>query len=450
MTERDKKIRDLVIKVRGYYDGIDERLTDALKGILRRLDEPDHVSGVRKKVEIEVVKIRALLEKARKQILHNHAGGDYVGSGFAEEDCDKFIVKALALLPEPCPTCGGSEQVPDFDKPTPEGKPFAFAHNQCPECQSQEPDAEFVSELTKRIRSNFEPTRFGPKGFPQIMFKEMIKPDVMEACDRLEAANKRAEKSEFNPRLNMAFPVEWIGQYRNGGCTDPCDMISGPCACGATHHFDEWIIKRKKLVQGKGWVNPEESQEPAEALLVEIWECRVCHEKAPCRVVIVYSENTVTKSFKGNLRFRNKVCICRESHFPEWKLLAEPESQEPAEKPESEFVKRCRKLLNIKIRDDWKRYAHDIGGNLLEACVHIEAANKRAEKAEADNEAIGQRYKGLEQHYNRALQTGKQLTAMLDAEGFRFREQKQISKELQAKLAEANGVIEMLKEKGIG
>ena len=87
-------------------------------------------------------------------------------------------------------------------------------------------------------------------------WKKLYKDENELATKLLQARSKltkRAEKSEFKPRLNMAFPVEWIGQYRNGGCTDPCDMISGPCACGATHHFDEWIIKRKKLVQGKGW-----------------------------------------------------------------------------------------------------------------------------------------------------------------------------------------------------
>ena len=51
MKTRDKEIRDLVIKVRGYYDGIDERLTDALKGIFRRLDEPDHIPDAGKKVD---------------------------------------------------------------------------------------------------------------------------------------------------------------------------------------------------------------------------------------------------------------------------------------------------------------------------------------------------------------------------------------------------------------
>ena len=197
-------------------------------------------------------------------------------------------------------------------------------------------------------------------------------------CDRLEAANKRAEKSEFNPRLNMAFPVEWIGQYRNGDCTDPCDMISGPCACGATHHFDEWIIKRKKLVQGKGWVNPEESQEP-----------------------------------------------------------------------DAEFVKEMRRIYKDSDIAPAKR--------LFEACDRIEAAEKNVQiwREACDLEAKGREVAEKEllimtnnrNHFEKQVE---QLTAKLDAEGFRFREQKQISKELQAKLAEANGVIEMLKEKGIG
>ena len=111
-------------------------MTERDKAILRRLDKPDHV------LDIDVVKIRGLLEKARKQILHNHAGGDYVGSGFAEEDCDKFIVKALALLPEPCPTCGGSKKVHHSVRAKTKGMSVGVSipcEIRCPDCQSQEP-----------------------------------------------------------------------------------------------------------------------------------------------------------------------------------------------------------------------------------------------------------------------------------------------------------------------
>ena len=389
MKTRDKEIRDLVIKVRGYYDGIDERLTDALKEILRRLDKPDHIPGVRKKVEIDIVKIRALIE----EIAHSPCLA-YDGCDDKKCVCPRGIAqKALTLLRESCQTCGGSKieylgtDNQGFVVLATTRKHYAIP---CPDCQSQEPakpdECEhcgcYVDAEGHGHHSVADcPLMHQPAKLPQ--FKDIIglycddepaekpvleklaekvmaynrerggelseKPDINEftakikrqygvrnrpswktivgILDRLEAAirpvkaagynengflavgqelidkdmeiqqlqakfeaaeketgkwkklykdenelatkllqarsklTKRAEKSEFKPRLNMAFPVEWIGQYRNGGCTDPCDMISGPCACGATHHFDEWIIKRKKLVQGKGWVNPEESQE---------------------------------------------------------------------------------------------------------------------------------------------------------------------------------------------
>ena len=53
----------------------------------------------------------------------------------------------------------------------------------------------------------------------------------------------------------VGMPKDWIGQIYNA-CTEPCDMLYGACACGATHHLDEWIITRKKLTKD-GWVLPE-------------------------------------------------------------------------------------------------------------------------------------------------------------------------------------------------
>lgn len=35
-------------------------------------------------------------------------------------------------------------------------------------------------------------------------------------------------------------PAHWPNQYNV--CSDPCDMIDGPCACGAWHSpTDEWV-----------------------------------------------------------------------------------------------------------------------------------------------------------------------------------------------------------------
>jgi len=48
-------------------------------------------------------------------------------------------------------------------------------------------------------------------------------------------------KDCYNEKNGLAnMPIEYVGRFCNGGCTDPCDMLSGPCACGATHHQEEW------------------------------------------------------------------------------------------------------------------------------------------------------------------------------------------------------------------
>jgi hypothetical protein len=52
----------------------------------------------------------------------------------------------------------------------------------------------------------------------------------------------------------ISMPEILIGTIHNGSCPDPCDMLVGPCACGATHHWDEWQIIRKQLTK-TGWVN---------------------------------------------------------------------------------------------------------------------------------------------------------------------------------------------------
>jgi hypothetical protein len=44
----------------------------------------------------------------------------------------------------------------------------------------------------------------------------------------------------YNPDNGLAsMPTEWLGQFWNA-CTEPCDMLIGPCACGAWHHLYEW------------------------------------------------------------------------------------------------------------------------------------------------------------------------------------------------------------------
>ena len=43
-----------------------------------------------------------------------------------------------------------------------------------------------------------------------------------------------------NPKNNFVpTPLKYIGKFYNA-CTDPCDMLQGPCACGAGHSQEEW------------------------------------------------------------------------------------------------------------------------------------------------------------------------------------------------------------------
>ena len=51
----------------------------------------------------------------------------------------------------------------------------------------------------------------------------------------------------------IPIPKEWIGCFYNA-CTEPCDMLQGPCACGASHYLEEWTIRRKKL-SNNGWID---------------------------------------------------------------------------------------------------------------------------------------------------------------------------------------------------
>ncbi len=44
------------------------------------------------------------------------------------------------------------------------------------------------------------------------------------------------------------MPVAMRGKFHNGRCPDACDMVDGPCACGATHKVKEWLGKLLKYL----------------------------------------------------------------------------------------------------------------------------------------------------------------------------------------------------------
>ena len=128
---------------------------------------------------------------------------------------------------------------------------------------------------------------------------------------------------------------------------------------------------------------------------------------------------------RRSLGVGEKCPDCKPDHIPGVRKKVEP-----TEKPESEFTDACDRLEALKVE--------------LEQRLGIIRTQEEILKR------WGEEFNGLTYRFNIVKSDNEQLAAKLDAEGFRFREQKQISKELQAKLAEANGVIEMLKEKGIG
>jgi len=53
----------------------------------------------------------------------------------------------------------------------------------------------------------------------------------------------------YNKKNRMAsMPEEYLGKFTNGG--EECDMLVGPCACGATHSQEEWPDEIQKEVFG--------------------------------------------------------------------------------------------------------------------------------------------------------------------------------------------------------
>ena len=52
-----------------------------------------------------------------------------------------------------------------------------------------------------------------------------------------------AKSSVFPFRKNNFEEMPHIFEQHNS-CTDRCDMLVGPCACGATHSAEEWVLVR--------------------------------------------------------------------------------------------------------------------------------------------------------------------------------------------------------------
>ena len=84
------------------------------------------------------------------------------------------------------------------------------------------------------------PCSCNPQSCPNC--KDIIKKLNDDIEDRDSTIKYLRAKAEFD------MPVSMHGCYHNA-CTDSCDMIDGPCACGASHNVKEWIEKLDKYVK---------------------------------------------------------------------------------------------------------------------------------------------------------------------------------------------------------
>jgi len=103
--------------------------------------------------------------------------------------------------------------------------------------------------------------------------------DLRTACENCEVLQKAeselaAEKEtakHLRAKAEFDMPDDMRGLFHNGSCPDSCDMIDGPCACGAWHTAKEWVEKLcKKLAAEKEknrWIPVEDG--PPENV---VWE----------------------------------------------------------------------------------------------------------------------------------------------------------------------------------
>ncbi len=63
-----------------------------------------------------------------------------------------------------------------------------------------------------------------------------------ELADAQETIKRLRGKAEFS------MPDDMRERFHNGQYPDACDMIDGPCACGAWHNVKEWLGKLLKYL----------------------------------------------------------------------------------------------------------------------------------------------------------------------------------------------------------
>jgi len=67
-------------------------------------------------------------------------------------------------------------------------------------------------------------------------------------CDRSSHKARKKWNTRSNKELGIVpMPKDYIGAFYNSN--GPCDMVIGPCACGATHTSEDWVQKKGSFEQ---------------------------------------------------------------------------------------------------------------------------------------------------------------------------------------------------------
>ncbi len=61
----------------------------------------------------------------------------------------------------------------------------------------------------------------------------------LHECDRVRGGLWTTSREHGGRNILSGTPDHWPKRYN--ACTDPCDMLDGPCACGAWHSEDDWL-----------------------------------------------------------------------------------------------------------------------------------------------------------------------------------------------------------------
>lgn len=326
-------------------------------------------------------KIRELLEQARNELnpkafIHNNR----------DIKAWNFIDQALAILDEkPCKICGGSRQVPE------RGYIAYCGYNDCP--------GEW-HEKDMFQKKGFWHTYYGflcPVCGEKYYREKLIKWPMIDCPACTETSQEPAEliKPLICPKCTKQFPRYMNTEFNGhvGNCKNPPPDEPESQEPGhlqeAKDKVDSWPDWKKK-----GSFPPWKANHITDA-----------SEKGP--------DGHIKCPDCGQWKLPEGGCCCPKGETSEFveECYAEMRDVHTAHdaiqitRLRDIIIKVCRRLKDVDIKRGFQD-AMIVG--LQES---LEAAEKRADEAEADNEAMGQRYEGLEQHHKKALETGKQLQA---------------------------------------